>query len=365
MAPCQGDAATILKKTADELRLDIVIWNDAGNVIFSASERPYPLPTTSATGWRIRGGSWAYPLGNGTFLGLSERRHSAPRGALFLPLLGGLLLLMALGLLPFSRGITRRLELLTKGAERWGAGDFSHRVPVKGKDEIAVLSERFNQAAAAIEGLIAQERQMLATASHELRTPLARIRLTLDLIAEEPDGARRAERAKQAAEDINDVDKLVEDLLVSARAQPGVPRRTFTEIELFQLVCAEAASVNAEVRGEPMMLQCDQAMVKHMLRNLMINARLYGGKPIRVVVTREAEFVCIAVEDHGPGVPESEQEKIFSPFYRPPGPRPPGDTGCGLGLALVRQVARYHDGDVTYRPVEPTGSRFEVRLRAR
>jgi two-component system, OmpR family, sensor kinase len=61
-------------------------------------------------------------------------------------------------------------------------------------------------------------------------------------------------------------------------------------------------------------------------------------------------------------VPEAERERIFAPFYRPPGPRPPGDTGLGLGLALVRQIARYHRGDVHYLPRQPQGSRFEVRL---
>jgi len=68
------------------------------------------------------------------------------------------------------------------------------------------------------------------------------------------------------------------------------------------------------------------------------------------------------VEDDGPGVPESERERIFAPFYRSPGLRIPGDTGLGLGLALVRQVARYHGGDVVYIARQPTGRRFEVRL---
>lgn len=362
--PCQNEAANILRKTADDLRLDLVIWNHSGETLFTASVAPFSPPTSQGTGWHIRGKSWSHPLGNGTFLGLREREHTAPRGALFFPLVGGLLILMALGLLPLSRSITRRLELLAKAAERWRAGDFAHRVPVKGKDEIAVLSERFNQAAAAIEGLIAQERQMLATASHELRTPLARIRLTLELIAEEPSQNRRIERAKQAAEDISELNQLVEDLLISARAQPGVPRRPFTEVDLLQLVREEAAVVNTEVHGESTQVQCDEAMVKHMVRNLISNARLYGGHPIRIFLIKEVGFVCLAIEDQGPGIPEAEREKIFSPFYRPPGPRPPGDTGCGLGLALVRQVARYHDGDAIYRPLEPAGSRFEIRMRA-
>jgi signal transduction histidine kinase len=104
-------------------------------------------------------------------------------------------------------------------------------------------------------------------------------------------------------------------------------------------------------------------MIKRMVRNLLVNARMHGqGGAIRAEIQRSGAQVLFAVEDDGPGVPESERERIFAPFYRAPGPRPPGDTGIGLGLALVRQVARYHGGDVTYVPREPNGSRFEVRL---
>jgi signal transduction histidine kinase len=121
--------------------------------------------------------------------------------------------------------------------------------------------------------------------------------------------------------------------------------------------------VGAEVTGEPLSLHCEGAMMRHMVRNLFANARLYGGGGlIRAEVRRVETQAVIAVEDDGPGVPESERERIFAPFYRLPGPRSPGDTGLGLGLALVRQVARYHGGDVTYIARQPTGSRFEVRL---
>jgi signal transduction histidine kinase len=282
---------------------------------------------------------------------------------LFLPLLVVLAVLMAIGLHPLSRSITRRLEQLAEGARRWGAGDLGHRVPVDGHDEIATLAERFNQTAAAIEALLAQERQMLAGASHELRSPLARIRLALELLADESDPVRRADLARRAAEDIVELDSLVEELLLSARAQPGVPRRPSAEIDLLALVREEAQAVGAQVTGEPLPIQCEGAMLRHMVRNLFTNARLHGGGgAIRAEVWRVGSQALIAVEDDGPGVPESERERIFAPFYRLPGPRSPGDAGLGLGLALVRQVARYHAGDVAYIVRQPTGSRFEVRL---
>ena len=360
---CQGAEAELLETKARELDADVVIWDADGRLLFHAGHEL--VTPRGVDGWQHgpRGPVWLTPLGDGRMIGLRERGHVGPHRPLFMPLLVALAILMAIGLVPLSRSITRRLEQLAEGARRWGAGDLRHRVPVVGRDEIATLAQRFNEAAAAIEALLAQERQMLAGASHELRSPLARIRMALELLADESDPIRRGELARRAADDIIELDALVEELLLSARAQPGVPRRPSAEIDLLALVREEAQAVGAQVTGEPLPLACEGAMVRHMVRNLFVNARLHGGNgAIRAEVRRLEGQAIIAVEDDGPGVPESERERIFAPFYRSPGLRIPGDTGLGLGLALVRQVARYHGGDVVYIARQPTGSRFEVRL---
>jgi signal transduction histidine kinase len=365
---CQGPSAQHLSETARALGIDVVVWDRDGRPLFEAVRAPLPFPPRPTPGWHRtpRGGLWLSQLDDGRLLGLRERGHFRAPGGFFLPLVGGLAVLMALGLYPLSRGITRRIEELAEGARRWGQGDLGHRVPVRGKDEIAALAARFNQTAAAIEALLAQERQMLATASHELRTPLARVRMALELLAEEADPARRANLARRSAEDINELDELVEELLVATRTQPGMPQRPLVATDLLALVRAEAETVAAGVAGEPLSLACEPALIKRMVRNLLANARLHGqGAPIRVELRRERSDVLIIVEDDGPGVPESERERIFAPFYRAPGPRPPGDTGLGLGLALCRQVARHHGGDVVYVARQPHGSRFEARLPAK
>jgi signal transduction histidine kinase len=185
--------------------------------------------------------------------------------------------------------------------------------------------------------------------------------MAVELLAEETDATRRSELARRSSEDIAELDALVEELLLAARTQ--VPRRPFVEVDLLDLLRFEAAAVHAEVVGDSLPFSCEPAMVKRMLRNLFVNAHKHGqGGAIRACLERDDTHVLIAVEDDGPGVPESERERIFAPFYRAPGPRPPGDAGLGLGLALVRQVARYHGGDIRYVPKSPHGSRFEVRL---
>jgi signal transduction histidine kinase len=367
-SPCKTEVARRLTEAGRELGIDIVVWDRGGHELFRASRAPLAAPSHFSGGWHHtpRGPLWLTDLGEGRMLGLHERSHLGPRGPLFLPLLLALLVVMAVGLHPLSRGITRRLEHLAEGAQRWGKGDLAHRVPVKGRDEIAALAVQFNQAAEAIQSLLAQERQMLATASHELRSPLARIRVALELLADEADPGRRATLVSKSSEDIAELDALVEELLVSARTHPAVPRRPAATCDLHALLSAEAQAVSAEVLGvSPVPYPCEPSMIKRMVRNLLANARLHGrGTPIRAEVRRDGDAVVIAVEDDGPGVPEAERERIFTPFYRPPGPRPPGDTGIGLGLALVRQIARHHGGDVVYVPRQPSGSRFEVRLPA-
>lgn len=360
---CHGEAADRLTETAHNVAIDIAVWDRQGRSVFQAGQ-PIPRPPLTA-GWHSshRGPIWLTPLGDGRMLGLHERGHLGPRGQMFLPALAAIALLMALGLYPLSRSITRRVEHLAGGVQRWGTGDLAHRVLVQGKDEIAALAERFNQAAAAIERLLGRERQMLATASHELRSPLARIRLAVELMADEADPARRGELARKSSEDIAELDGLVEELLLATRTQAGVPRRPLVETDLLPLLSDEAAAVGAQVDGCALTYPCEPAMIKRMVRNLLTNARLHGqGTPIHLQLRQDAQDVLIAVEDEGPGVPEDERDKIFLPFYRAPGPRPPGDTGVGLGLSLVRQVARYHGGDVTYVARQPQGSRFEVRL---
>lgn len=360
--PVGADLPRRLRTLADEVGLDVAIWDGRGRPLAEATGRPFPPPASLRRGWH-RGGTLVLPLEGGRYLGVRER--AGDRRMVFLGVLAVVALVMAVGLYPLSRGITRRLELLAEGARRWGSGELGHRVPVDGHDEIAAVAARFNQASAALERLVEQQRHMLANASHELRSPLARLRMGFELCAEEPDPERRRRLVEKANEDIVDLDRLVEEVLVAARADPSVPRRPFVAVDLLALARAEAERLGAAVEGAPATLPGDAALLRHLVRNLIANAVTHaGGADVVARVATGPGEVILAVEDRGPGIPEAERERIFAPFYRPPGPRPAGDAGVGLGLALVRQVARYHGGDVRYQPRPEGGSRFEVRLPA-
>jgi len=345
------------------LALDLVIWNERGELVASASRRPIAHARPGRRAWEHGGAGFELiaPISPDRLLGVRARRHP-PRT--HLPLLSGLIflaLVMAIGAYPVARRLTKRLETLAAGVARWGAGDLAYRAPVRGHDEVATLAATFNRAAARVATLVAQQRELLANASHELRSPLARLRMALELVEEEDGRERRAELVEAARDDIVDLDALIEELLLMARTDGRTPRRPLEAVDLGALLDEEAARVGTPVAASSAVcIQGDPLMLRHLVRNLLENAERHAaGKEVRASIETGERCLTLVVEDRGPGVPEAERERIFAPFYRLPGAR---DTGAGVGLALVRQVARYHGGEARVVAREGGGSRFEVTL---
>jgi two-component system OmpR family sensor kinase len=221
---------------------------------------------------------------------------------------------------------------------------------------VADLATSFNRAADRIEALVGAQRTLLASASHELRTPLARIRVALELM-----GEARPDLRERVAKDIAELDELIGELLLASRLETVEQLDHREEVDLLGLVAEEAARGTAEVAGEPATVHGDPRLLRRLVRNLIENAVRHGAPPVEASVRREDGRVRLRVCDRGPGVPEDERERIFAPFYRPSS-RPSGDGGSGLGLALVRQIARRHGGDARCLAREGGGSCFEVDL---
>ena len=351
------EQAAALRRIAARLETDLALF-DAERRPIAFTGEPLPPPGPRADGPGLFAGGpgpfWGLRLPDGRWLMLRlppRQRHPAIAIVFFLGAIAGVVALIAF---PVVRGLTRRIERLQQGVETLGAGNLSARVKVEGKDEVAALAQSFNEAAERIEALMGAHRLLLANASHELRTPLARIRLGLELLQET--GEQKYRTALKT--DLDELDELIEDILLASRLDAGRGRET-GDLDLLGVVAEECARYpDCEFDGEPVSLSGDAKLLRHMVRNLLENAQHHGKPPVTVTLHREGDAVVLDVADRGEGIPESERERAFEPFYQVKG----SARGTGLGLALVRRIARLHGGEALSLPRKDAASCLRVRL---
>ncbi len=336
------------------LSADLALYNADGTLLGAAGMK-LP-PPSDVDNWRsfgrTRGPVWSFRLGDGRAIVVRppiERHRHGPSFMLHLAIIA---LILAIGSYPVVRGLTRRLERLQQGVETLGAGNLSVRVKVEGKDEIARVAESFNRAAARIEALVNSHKMLLANASHELRTPLTRLRMGIELLKEKAEPQRRAE----LEQDIAELDELIEEILLSSRLDAMAhPVRT-EHVDLLALAAEEASRFDdVAVTGQAVIIKGDARLLRRLIRNLIDNAKRHGRPPIEVSVAAQGANANLTVTDHGSGISDGDREQIFEPFFRKASAT---SNSTGLGLSLVRQIARHHGGDVT---VEGTNA-FVVTL---
>jgi len=358
-----SDAQKALDALHRKLRFDITLYGADGAVI-AAAGRPPPRfePHRARVGWHrsAAGSSFILQLPDGRWL-VARQVRERPSPTLWI---AGLLALVAaavaVGAYPVVRGLGRRLERLKTGVEQLGGGDLGARVKVEGRDEVAALAESFNRSASRIEELMAAHRLLLANCSHELRTPLARISMAVSLLGEGANGKAH----ESLRQDIAELDQLIDEILLSSRleALPGLERRE--PVDLLALAAEEAAHYDVEASGQPATVSGDRLLLRRLIRNLLENAQRHGGAgPVAISVGAQNGRAVLEVSDRGPGIAPGERERIFEPFHRLPASRENG-RGAGLGLALVREIARRHGGDAVCLAAEGGGSCFRVDLPA-
>ena len=357
----RSEVRAAVERLHRRLSADVALYASDDTLIAGAG-RPIPAwRRDRAGGWVPgRGGpSWALALDDGRTLVIRVAPGPPHRGVWLIAVLTALAAAVAVGAYPMVRRLTRRLERLKSGVEQLGEGELAARVRIEGRDEVAALAESFNRAAARIEELIKSHKMLLANCSHELRTPLARINMALALVGDAIEPARR----EQLKKDVAELDQLIDEILLASRLDAIRTPERVEEVELLGLAAEEAARYDASVEGETALTRGDPSLLRRMIRNLLENARRYGGEtaPDVRVGKLSPRQAWIEVRDRGPGIAEPEREKIFEPFHRLPGSAETG-RGTGLGLALVRQIARNHGGDAVCLAADGGGSRFRVTL---
>ena len=336
LAPATAPAAeqqAALERLARDVPVDLALF-EADRSSLPRWARPCPFP--GGAGWQARRPPGASQLADGRWITVRSPhpRRGPAFGVLFLALI---LVGVGVGAYPVVRRLTQAPRAAAGGVESLGAGELSARVKVEGRDEVAQLAESFNRAAARIEELVAAHKTLLANASHELRTPLARIRMALEL----------GKDKREVEQDIAELDALIDEMLLASRLDAVATLENVEEVDLLALAAEEAARYDVEARGRadddarrpaapaPDDPQSPRERARH------------GAPPIDVSVRNRELRVC----DGGPGVPPADRERIFEPFN--------SKRGTGLGLALVRQIARRHGGEARCE-----GSCFYVTLPA-
>jgi signal transduction histidine kinase len=204
---------------------------------------------------------------------------------------------------------------------------------------IAVLA--FNDMQERLRRYVEDRTAMVAAIAHDLRTPLTRLRFRIESAPEDL-------RVKMAS-DIDQMEQMISATLTFVRDATRAGERTPLELSsLLESLCDEMAETGADTeveRAEKVVLEGDPLALRRLFTNLLDNAVKFGGRA-RARIFRRENAAVVEIEDDGPGIPAEDAERVFDPFYRREGSRSRQTGGIGLGLAVVRSIARGHGGDV-------------------
>ena len=282
----------------------------------------------------------------------------------------GLLLLIGLSLglpiLLWLRPHWRGLQQLEQTARRVGDGDLSSRTGLPASSSLARVGRTFDQMAEQLQAMLASRKQLTDAIAHELRTPLVRLRYRLAMLEPQPGEADR----QGLERDLGVLDALIEEMLTYARLdRPELPLQR-SDLELGGWAAEHLADWQAlrpEKRLEfvppasPLPWRGDARLLARALENLIGNALRHAVSRVTLRMEQQQEQYLLTVSDDGPGIDPALAPQIFEPFVRLDQSRDRRTGGAGLGLAIVRSIARHHGGEVQLLPSE-TGARFCLAL---
>ena len=286
-----------------------------------------------------------------------ERAVATQAHIFVLWLLIATVLLMGVAIL-FIRNQVRAIERLAEAAEAFGRGETQERFKPHGAREVRAAATAFLAMRERIQRHIDQRTALLASVSHDLRTPLTRLRLELAL-------APPFKRAGAMRGDLDEMEHMIDEYLAFARGEAGEAAQPVSLSDLLGAAGEDARRAGAEVEvtvPEGLTASLRPLAFKRALTNLTGNAAAHGEHVRLSARALPSGGLEIAVEDDGPGIPEDMHEEAFRPFSRLDASRNQNHKGVGLGLAIARDVARGHGGDITLERSDMGGLRALIRL---
>lgn len=243
------------------------------------------------------------------------------------------------------------LKRLRTAAIGFGLGDLKQRIPLSRWSHTRDIHSAFNSMAEKIEQLLNDNKLLSNALSHELKTPLARLRFGFDVLAEEENNERKQQHTHRINEDLNEMQSIINALLDYARLDSvdgRLKKQAFdAQARLNDSVHAqwvEAKKIDVQ-NCHAATIECDPKHFDLVLSNLIKNALLYSNSHIAIRTEASATQFSIFIEDDGPGISDLEASTLFKPFVR--GKHTAGQSGHGMGLAIVNRVAQWNKWRVT------------------
>lgn len=279
--------------------------------------------------------------------------------SLFYVILAGLLLVWVWPL-------WRDLAKIKRAISKIEPGGVLAEVELNKRSLILPIAQTFNQLSRQVSQLMSTQRELTGAVAHEFRTPLSRLKFAL---AVKPRPGTEPWNDMNA--DVNELEKLVQEMLNFTSMEAHQPEMNMSEIPLYalsnQLVSnlTEAQKNNREIvvsGQQELAVIADEHYLARAIENLILNAIRYSHDAVDIKISKKEQFIRLDVEDDGPGIPAHLSEKIFEPFFRPDEGRDRTRGGAGLGLAIVKRIMQWHHGQCFATQSAKGGAKFRLRF---
>ncbi len=269
-----------------------------------------------------------------------------------------------------SGRILRPVGAMAAAATGIGEGALERRLDSDGDADLEPLAESFNRMVDGLQTRIERETRFASDVSHELRSPLATMDAALSVARRRTNEPAALDALDLLEGEVSRFSALVADLLEISRAEAGIAQLNREQVDIADLVRAVLAgterdgiALDVDDAAVGVLVSVDKRRFGQVLVNLLDNADNYAGGATAVEVTATDTHVGIAVDDDGPGIAEHERSHIFDRFARGAASDLPGaGPGTGLGLALVHEHVRLHDGSISVGDAPGGGARFTIDL---